>query len=857
MYHTMKRKLIRQSITVAIVLAATALQAQTTISGVVAETGRKTPLERVTVLSNDGQSGTTTSANGHFSLRIPSSKATLRFSAVGYSPTTFEAGKLPDTIFLTSQTIGLKEVNIVAAVTSDHTSPVVSTTLDRRTIEQLNQGKAFPEVMRQIPGVYATRTGGGFGDARLNIRGFSQENITILLNGVPVNSVENGLVYWNNWEGLTEATTSLQVQKGIGASAVAINSAGGTVNIITKTTDAEAGGSLGYNYTDYGNSRLLLNLSTGVTPSGWAFSFTGSRTSGPGYVDGTYVDGWSYLLSAGKEFGSRHKLVFTLMGSPERHGQRNFQLTAAEVATNGLRYNKDWGIDDGAINNLSENFYHKPYFTVNHYFNPNNRLFIATSAYFTHGAGGGKWYENFSGDFIPQFQTASGQIDWEAVTRNNQHNDFYVTSDNDTLRNFSKNVQTHFRANHFWTGLLSSARYQITHEMALTGGFHGRYFRSQLWEEITDLLGGQYFIDNYGWAVDGASGREIRKTIGDVVKVDNGATVGFLSTFGQLTYTGETIEAFATAGINETWYGRYDHYNYVTEPAASGRQKTGFDLKGGAIMKLNSNHRVFINGGYFSRAPYQKFIYPNWNNVPVANIQNENLTTVEAGYSYNNRNINARLSAYLTTWHDKSVLSREYQLLENSTRTRAMITGLDALHKGLEAEITWQADARVKLSASGSVGDWRWKNNVEALLYNQENQIVDTVMVFADGLKVGDAPQTQLALSGWLLVLNTIELSGVWNWYDHLYADFDPANRTLASDQSQSWRIPAYHTLDMAAAYKMRVSNHDIRLSISCNNLLNHSYIIRGTDGEFHNAANFTGFWGYGRNFSFGATIKL
>lgn len=851
----MKRKLIH-TIAMAIIITMST-QAQTTLRGVVADAIGHQPIQQANVTEAGSHRGTTTLANGHFAIIPQQVPTTLRFSAVGYALVEWPSASMPDTILMEPLTIGLKEVNIIASTTSDQRSPVATITLDRKSLDQLSAGKAFPEAMRTIPGVYATRTGGGFGDARLNIRGFSQENITILLNGVPVNSIENGLVYWNNWEGLTEATASLQVQKGIGASGVAVNSAGGTVNLITKTTEATQGGSVAHNYTSYGNNRLMLSLATGRLESGWAWSFTGSRTTGPGYVDGTYVDGWSYLISAGKEIGQRHKLVFTLMGSPERHGQRNFELSLTETAQYGLRYNKDWGTLDGRMNNLSENFYHKPYFTVNHYFDVNERLFIATSAYATFGEGGGKWYESFSGTPIPGFRTSTGQIDWSGVLANNQHTDIYVTAKGDTLRNFSKNVQTHFRANHYWIGLLSTGRYRLSDNVTLTAGVHGRWFKSKLWEEITDLLGGQYFIDDYAWAVEGASGREIKKTVGDIIKVDNGATVGHISSFGQLAWQTDRAEAFVAGGVNQTWYGRYDNYNYQSNNQAQGRSQAGFDLKGGVAWHLHPAHSITLNGGYFSRAPYQKFVYPNWNNVPVANLRNEVLATIEAGYEFTSHLVRLRISGYFTTWKDKSVLSREYQLLENNASTRAMMRGLDALHKGIEAEATVEFTERFKLNMSASAGDWEWKNNVEALLFNQANEIVDTVNVYADGLKVGDAPQLQAAATLWVKPSADLELNATWNWYDQLYASFDPAERTNPRDSRQSWKLPAYQTLDAGITYQKQVWGQPLTLSLNCNNLLDQSYIIRGTDGTSHTGIDFTGFWGFGRTFSFGAKITF
>ena len=71
----------------------------------------------------------------------------------------------------------------------------------------------FPEVLNTTPSVYATKSGGGFGDSKINIRGFAQENIAVMINGVPVNDMENGAVYWSNWAGLSDVTSAMQVQR--------------------------------------------------------------------------------------------------------------------------------------------------------------------------------------------------------------------------------------------------------------------------------------------------------------------------------------------------------------------------------------------------------------------------------------------------------------------------------------------------------------------------------------------------------------------------------------------------------------------------------------------------------------------
>ena len=50
----------------------------------------------------------------------------------------------------------------------------------------------IPLALNTVPSVYATGQGGGAGDARINVRGFNQRNVAVMINGIPVNDMENG-----------------------------------------------------------------------------------------------------------------------------------------------------------------------------------------------------------------------------------------------------------------------------------------------------------------------------------------------------------------------------------------------------------------------------------------------------------------------------------------------------------------------------------------------------------------------------------------------------------------------------------------------------------------------------------------
>lgn len=69
----------------------------------------------------------------------------------------------------------------------------------------------------------------------------------------------------SNWGGLIDVASSIQVQRGLGASKVSTPSVGGSQNIITKTTDAKKGGFISYGMGNDGYSKVMFSVSSGLT----------------------------------------------------------------------------------------------------------------------------------------------------------------------------------------------------------------------------------------------------------------------------------------------------------------------------------------------------------------------------------------------------------------------------------------------------------------------------------------------------------------------------------------------------------------------------------------------------------------
>jgi len=854
----------RIGILLLLIFAGQALTAQHLITGILSNEENGQPIADVQVSIKGTSIGTTSDQQGHFSLSTDLNKLTIEFRHVGFKYQDINVSNQstnPDlgTITMIPMSVKLDEITITEGLVTRENTPVTISSIGSKEIRTQLGEQPLPLLMNGIPGIYSTRTGGGSGDAQMSIRGFNQENIGILLNGIPIGSVENGLVYWNNWLGLSNAMAEIQIQKGPGVSNAAINSVGGSVNIVTSSPRETPDYSVSYQVSSYGNQEISFSVNSGLMDNGWNVAFNGSHLFGPGYIDATSVDSWSYFLALNKQLTDKSKITITLLGTPDVHDQRNFTLTNAEHEYYGNKYNKDWGGLNGQIKTASQNFYHKPFLSINHYNSINSRTIWANAVYASVGYGGGKWSESFNyAPSIFEYRNSSGQIDWPTIYNQNANNQgSYVLQNGDTITGYSLNVGTNYLASHWQTGWMSTLRHQLNDKLTLTTGIHYRYFNSLVREKITDLMGGKVFIDDYGWAVDGVSGRQQLRYVGDIIKVNNSSVVNFTSIYAQAVYNNGPINAYFSAGGNNNWYQRIDRYNYVENQRSEVIVKPGFDARGGISLALGRNHEIYGNTAYISRAPYYKYVFGNYTNVPVHELKNEHISTVEIGYRFKSRVLSAEINAYYTDWGNVSMLSNEYIQLEDNTQTRAMINGLHSTHQGLETTVGIRINEHMGMGLMASTGDYVWKNDIRATLLNNDNVVIDTIMVMAKGLKVGGMAQQQVGAQFSTKLLKIIDLKLEWVYYDKFFASFDPVIRTNPNDRQQPWQVPGFHTVNVYASMHTRLFNTPCLLQINTYNLFDDIHVVYAEDGSNHNLETMKGFWSFGRTFDVMLKINL
>ena len=340
---------------------------------------------------------------GNYSLKnIPVGKQTILIKYLGYenySETVDvvdgQTTSIP-LVELASAAIGLDEVEIFASVVDDRSTPVAVSSITAEQISERYDGLSIAEITSNTAGVYSIQGAGGYGDNEVYIRGFDQSNIAFLVNGIPVNDMENGRMFWSNFAGLNEVTRQMQVQRGLGASKLAISSIGGTVNMITKPADKSEGGKIEYQTgTGSWNQRLRFTYNTGLLPGGWAVSFQGSRTTTDrgftglpstqtgGVVPGAFTDAWSYYLSISKTINEQHQIMFWGFGAPVNRGTawQVDEATRTSFNIQDLNFNNALGIYRGDIFNARQNKTHKPTMALSHFWDIDDRTSLNTSVY--------------------------------------------------------------------------------------------------------------------------------------------------------------------------------------------------------------------------------------------------------------------------------------------------------------------------------------------------------------------------------------------------------------------------------------------------------------------------------------------
>lgn len=755
-------------------------------------------------------------------------------------------------------------------------TPVSFSTVDVQQMEMELGSRDLPMVLETTPSVYASQDGGGAGDARINVRGFDQKNVAVMINGIPQNDMENGWVYWSNWDGLSDSSESIQVQRGMSNVNLATPSVGGTLNIITNPAGQSMGGVFKQEFASGNFLKTSVTANTGLILNG-KFAVTAAivRKTGDGIIDKTWTDAWAYYVGASWLINEQNRLDFTILGAPQRHGQNSYDHNVAEYDQDfareigadpasfekypeqGRLWNENWSPmtssytgtqawnGDNDHNRSSgnyvmerENYFHKPLASLNWAWDPSDNLSFYTAIYWSGGEGGGTGTYGSTVKF-GNSQPGFGDYQFDAngtYLRNLANGDEAIG----ILRNSVNNQVTY--------GAISKATYIVNEEFTLQAGVDWRTASADHYREVRDLLGGTYYRedndnnDNY-LNDDGTT----IVHLGDKINYNTENTIDWLGAFVQGEYEQGAWNAFAMFGWSTIEYGHTNYFKTTTGlpggdfVTVNPDALDGTQFKGGVRYDINEQYSVYFNAGIYDKQPILDGVIDDGASILNPDPKNETFTNFEVGVNYVNKDNTVAINTniYATKWEDRTI-TRYIQMTQNEDGL-ATIQGLGQEHQGIELEATYTPIKELRFDAAVSLGKWEYTSDVSARFRSNEATDEYTDLdLYLNGLKVGDAPQKQFVLRSTYMPFDGFSASLVGKWNGDMYAQFNPEDRDNPNDRAQSWKTPDYWVWDVHVSWNTTVETPwaplDVTFFVHVFNALDETYINEATDNDYYNA---------------------
>jgi len=857
------------------------LFAQMTVSGTVTDASSGDALAGANVVVDGTNMGTAADANGGYTLSNVPNGATITASMIGYSDESATAGTTVN-FRLSETTLQMSGLDVIANRV-DAKSSIAYTDVSPEELDLRLGTRGIPQALSLTPNVYVETNGGGYDDENIAVRGFTDNYTSFLINGIPVNDMENGNLYFSNWSVLADIGTSVQLQRGQSAVNLATPSVGGTINFVSALPSQEASGSVKYLLGNGNHNKFIVKGSTGLIMDGKASIMIGLGkrfADNYGGRDGTYSDATSYYLNGSYALNDKNRFEFITLGSPQRHGHAfyNSKLktwdyeyakelgdTSATAEDEVSRsYNTEYNtISDAAAAELGQvaradwmpgtgwnfketdryysnaitarhNYFYRPITQLNHYMKASESLDVITTFLHVGGEGGG------TGRYGSFPKTSDGLYrDFSSVILANAANP--IDSLGQTLGvtgNQSTAVLRGSRNNHVTYGLMSKAMYQMNDNMKVTAGVDVRTATIEHYRQIYDMLGGDVY---YSTSNKNESGADLYKTLGDKIAYDFTNDISWSGGYAQVDYNTEAINSFVMGGFTTTSFSYHNRF-IEGEKKVDSDPANGNQMKAGVSYALNDDVTLFTNAGMTSLTPSFDKVIDDYSGLLTENYKNEKATFADFGarFSLLGGSLGGSMNYYYTVWQDRQIRVSVDNITGTGTDGYANITGLSQTHSGLEYSFAYKLMESLRFDVVGHVSNWEYTENVSTTYYPDELNPDSTVNynLYISGLKVGGAPQTQLNFittfsQGPLTVSAEVETS------DNYYGNFSPTSRTSDGDQNtQAYKAPQRMLINLHAAYSLGLAGYDVAVNLSVFNATDAKYLgyVSDSDGTIGNA---------------------
>jgi outer membrane receptor protein involved in Fe transport len=491
------------------------------ISGYVknSETGEAISGAEVTL--TPGTKKTTADKDGSYSFTgLSAGRYIVKASSMGYETTTNEVDLNSDMTVnfkLNSGSIKTDELIVEINRAKIRETPVAFTNIDSKTINEKIAGQDAPMIVKGIPGMYAFSTDGvGNGESQLLVRGFNQNYVQVMINGIATNDPESNAVYWSNWGSVSSNAGSFQIQRGAGSSLYGAGSFGGSFNIITENPDLKHFYGFNLSLGSPMNTMYGVKLNSGLFNKKYSAYVNVDRKIAEGTrISGRY-EGINYYTSVSFYPNSKQSVKFVLHGAPQAHGYsfsnsigyfKKFGFDAnsapflprsivSQLPVNKTTGQANYGLSDGVRElvddnfvNLSHNFFHKPQMELHYSYDLNQKSKLLATAFYTIGRGGGSSITGNGNVFSFKKGTGINGATVDTLTTNLLGPQGYINSlgvaDTVYLKNAVQKISYSFHSQY---GLLTSYQTQFGKNLNIVGGAEFRNWNADHPGHFTNLF---------------------------------------------------------------------------------------------------------------------------------------------------------------------------------------------------------------------------------------------------------------------------------------------------------------------------------------------------------------------------------
>lgn len=840
------------------------------VTGIVLNRNTLIPVEGAAV-QLDSLGNTTTSPDGLFKIRGATGNYVLKISAKG-----FQTIRMPITIPEKGLDVGSV---FLFSETSEETANLVEINLNQLTGDDQNIDASIG-VFQESVDLFQRRAAFDFGQLFFRIRGYSTRENTVLINGIPMNTLSSGSTNWAQWSGLNDITRNQDVSFGLSPSSFHFGSLLGTTNILiepeTYSKELRLTASIAdRTFTD----RQMLTYHSGKVAGRWAFSLSASRRAARrGYRQGTPLE--SYSVFAGASYSPSENHVIGLIGfyTPMKRGL-NAAITEEARAYTSATYNPYWGLQSGKIRN-SRMQYLQPFMIVlNHKFQKLNKIDIRTAVSFQKimSARSRLDYQNAPNPDPLYYRKMPSYFEGGAGVRAENITRFKDNSQIDWPQLYAVNQGLKGGANAYTLyddvasdqsyRIASSAKVFVSEGLIAEMGINGEYTLSENYAVIEDLLGGEFYndINVFTQSRNNTQASSDRSQVGDKIKYHYNMRALQANLFAQVRKRFLRSAFFLAAHYTYKSFQREGLFQNELYANSLGKSPIyayhGFGAKAGVSYEIFPKQRLSLNLMYRQAAPLLQALFYNARetNNTLPGIRDEQALASELNYIFKSSSLSVKGTLFGSYFYNTNQVNYFYANLgQNAAFFQELATGVNELHMGVELGAEYDISDAFQVNAAMSVGQYIFTDNPNirvnfnplASTANQSGggsldlgtsflknyaSVTGPAQVFSLGVKYNSpwywwvAPTAVFSSENYVSVSKSVRTSNFFiNPDDPDGYVFSDISEATARELLRQKRLPDAFIINIIMGKSFRIKGKYLGMMLGISNLLNTGYISGG-----------------------------